>query len=387
MPAVEALAREGMAFPDCVTPAAHTDYAAPAVFSSHYPLRSRDVYRYPKEIPYPRVMIYDVLKALGWRTALYSSQNEEWGQMLNYLQTGGLDVCFHSKTLGVSEAEAGDRPAFSGSLDDSVTVGESLKWIDLDPSGPFFLYLNFQNSHLPYDVPKDFPRRFGPAELDFKISIGRYPEEKTAIVKNVYADSLAYVDVQLNRLFDHLKKTGQWERTLVVVTGDHGDAFYEHGTSAHANGVYDEAIRVPLVIRAPGMQGRREDRPAHLLDIAPGVFHLLGLPPHPSFQGEDPFAPTWRKDRTRFVMSDTPWITQLGVLRSGYKLIRDGESGGSLLYDLAADPGEKKDAAETRPDQFRDLNRRLSAWRHSQLEYYDNPFRQSREYPPILSED
>jgi len=387
MPAVEALAREGTAFADCVTPAAHTDYAAPAVFSSHYPLRSRDVYRYPKEIPYPRVMIYDVLKALGWRTALYSSQNEEWGQMLNYLQTGGLDVCFHSKTQGVSEAEVGDRPAFSGSIDDSVTVAESLKWIDRDASVPFFLYLNLQNSHLPYDVPRDFPRRFGPVELDFKISIGTYPGEKTSIVKNVYADSLAYVDFQLNRLFDHLKKTGQWERTLVVVTGDHGDAFYEHGTCAHANGVYDEAIRVPLVIRAPGMKGGRDIRPAHLLDIAPGVFHLLGLPPHPSFQGVNPFAPSWRKDRTRFVMSDTPWITQLGVLRCGFKLIRDGETGGSVLYDLAVDPGERKDATETRPDECQDLKRRLSAWRRSQLEYYENPFRQSREYPPVLKED
>src|SRR5581483_3793982 len=85
MPEVEALAREGRVFVDCLTQASHTDYAAPAVFSSHYPLRYRDVYRYPKDPPYPRVMIYDILKALGWRTALYSSQNEDWGQMLDYL--------------------------------------------------------------------------------------------------------------------------------------------------------------------------------------------------------------------------------------------------------------------------------------------------------------
>ncbi|HVR82788.1 MAG TPA: sulfatase-like hydrolase/transferase, partial [Planctomycetota bacterium] len=252
---------------------------------------------------------------------------------------------------------------------------------------PFFLYLNLQNSHLPYGVPEDFPRRFGPAKLDFKISIGWYPQEKTSVVKDVYADSLAYVDSQLGRLIDHLKKTGEWDRTLVVVTGDHGDAFYEHGTSAHANGVYDEAIRVPLVFRAPGMEGIRDDRPAQLLDIAPGVFHLLGLPPHPSFQGEDPFVPSFRKDRTRFVMSDTPWITQLGVLRSGFKLIRNGETGGSLLYDLTADPKEKTDASDTHPEQARALRRRLSAWRRAQLDYYDNPLRQSREYPPILEED
>jgi arylsulfatase len=387
MPEVEALARAGRAFADCVTPASHTDYAAPAVFSSHYPLRSRDVYRYPAEILYPRVMIYDVLKALGWRTALYSSQNEEWGRMLNYLQTGGLDLCFHAKSMGVPDAETRERPAFAGSIDDAVTVSESMRWIDRGGETPFFLYLNLQNSHLPYAVPKEFPRRFGPAEVDFKISIGWYPEEKTAIVKNVYADSLAYVDAQLARLFAHLKERGQWDRTLVVVTGDHGDAFYEHGTCAHANGVYDEAIRVPLVIRAPGMTAGRDERPAQLLDVAPGVFHLLGLPPHPSFQGEDPFASEFRKDRTRFVISDTAWKTQIGVLRSGFKLIRDGDTGDAILYDLGSDPGEKRDATASHPGVARELRRRLSGWRRAQLEYYENPFRQSREYPPVLRED
>ncbi|HLY10869.1 MAG TPA: sulfatase [Planctomycetota bacterium] len=383
MPEVEGLAREGKVFVDCVTQASHTDYAAPAVFSSHYPLRSRDVYRYPKDPAYPRVMVYDVLKALGWRTALYSSQNEEWGQMLDYLQTGGLDVCFHSKSPGASK----DRPAFSGTLDDAVTVSESIKWIGTSADPPFFLYLNLQNSHLPYDVPQDFPRRFGPATLDFKISIGWYPAEKTSVVKEVYADSLAYVDAQLGRLFRHVKQAGQWDRTLVVLTGDHGEAFYEHGTAAHANGVYDETIRVPLVIRAPGLEAGRDDRPTQLLDVAPGVLHLIGLPVHPSFQGEDPFAPSFRKDRTRYVVSDTPWKTHLGVLRCGFKLIRDGDTGRSVLYERAGDPAEKTDASAAHPDLARDLSRRLSAWRRAQLDYYDNPIRQSREYPPVLSED
>jgi arylsulfatase A-like enzyme len=385
MPEVEALAREGRVFVDCLTQASHTDYAAPAVFSSHYPLRSRDVYRYPKDPPYPRVMIYDILKALGWRTALFSSQNEDWGQMLNYLQTGGLDVCVHSRSPGSSESA--DRPAFAGTRDDAVTVSESMQWIVAKDGAPFFLYLNLQNSHLPYDVPKDFPRRFGPDRLDFKISIGWYPEEKTPVVKDVYADSLAYVDAQLGRLFRRLKESGQWERTLVVVTGDHGEAFYEHGTAAHANGVYDETIRVPLVVRAPGLEPGKDDRPAQLLDVAPGILHLIGLPCHPSFQGEDLFAPSPRKDRARFVVSDTPWKTQLGVVRSGFKLIRDGDTGAVLLYDLAADPGEKKDASERRPEITRDLKRRLSDWRRAQLDYYENPIRQGREYPPALIED
>lgn len=386
MPALERLAQEGRVFTDCVTPASHTDYACPAVFSSHYPLRARDVYRYPKNPPYPRVMIYDVLKALGWRTALFSSQNEEWGQMLNYMQTGGLDVLFHSKSAGLSEQATKDRPAFAAAIDDSITVSESLKWIESRSGDPFFLYLNLQNSHLPYDVPADFPRRFSPGEIDFKISVGWFPREQAEIVKNVYADSLAYVDVQLDRLFRRLKELGQWDRTLVVVSGDHGEAFYEHGSAAHANGVHEEVIRVPLVVRAPGLAPGSDGRPAQLLDVAPGVFRLLGLPVHPSFQGVDLFAPDAREDRLRYVISDTPWKTQLGVIRSGFKLICDGDTGGSVLYDLKRDPGEKADATAAHPALAAELMSRLIAWRRAQLSYYENPLRQACEYPPVLRE-
>jgi len=383
MPALEALAREGRVFSDCTTQASHTDYAVPAVFSSHYPLRARDVYRYPKDPAYPRVMIYDVLKALGWRTALYSSQDEDWRQMRNYLQTGGLDAYVHAKS---GEASASDRPAFAGTRDDRVTISESLKWIESASDAPFFLCLNLQNSHLPYDVPADYARRFCTQEIDFKISVGWFPKDKADVVRDVYADSLAYVDTQLDRLFRHLKDRGIWDRTLVVVTGDHGEAFYEHGSAAHANGVYDEVVRVPLIVRAPGLEAERDGRPTQLIDVAPGIFHLLGLPLHPSFQGEDPFAPAPRADRTRYLISDTPWSTQLGVLRSGFKLIRDGGSGATVLYDLARDPGERVDASADHPETARELKARLSAWRRAQLDYYENALRQGSEYPPVLRE-
>jgi len=151
--------------------------------------------------------------------------------------------------------------------------------------------------------------------------------------------------------------------------------------------VHGEVIQVPLVVRAPGLLPGADARPAQLLDVAPGVFHLLGLPIHPSFQGEDPFAPAPRKDRLRFALSDTPWKTQFGVLRSGFKLIRDGDGGGSVLYDLGADPSEHRDATPDHPALAADLKRRLADWRRAQLDYYENPLRQQSEYPPVLKED
>ena len=302
--------------------------------------------------------------------------------MMDYMQTGSLDVLRDARTMG-----AGEQSGFAAAVDDSVTISEALRWVAAGGGEPFFLYLNLQNSHLPYPMPADFPRRFGPSSLDFKISIGWYPQEKAAIVKEVYADSLAYVDTQLDRVFRQLRETGAWDRTLVVVTGDHGEAFYEHGSAAHANGVHEEVLRVPLVFHAPGLSPGVDARPAQLLDVAPGVFHLLGLPVHSSFQGEDPFAAAFREDRVRYSLSDTPWKTQFAVLRSGFKVIRDGDGGSGVLYDLRTDPGERTDATEAHPAVAADLNRRLVDWRRAQLEYYENPLRQQSEYPPVLKED
>ena len=78
--------------------------------------------------------------------------------------------------------------------------------------------------------------------------------------------------------------------------------------------------------------------------------------------------------------------TQLGVLRSGFKLIWNGDTGGTVLYDLGRDPGEKTDATGTRPEIASDLKSRLAAWRRVQLDYYENPLRQACEYPPVLRE-
>ncbi len=138
------------------------------------------------------------------------------------------------------------------------------------------------------------------------------------------------------------------------------------------------------MVRAPGLEPGHDGRPSQLIDVVPGLFHLLGLPAHPSFQGENLFGPEPRADRTRYLISETPWSAQLGVVRSGFKLIRDRDTGGAVLYDLSHDPGERVDATDAHPEIARDLRARLAAWRRAQLEYYENPVRQGCEYPPVF---
>lgn len=372
LPRVEALCDESRVFTDAVTNSSHTDFATPAIFSGQYPLRSADVYRYPKNPSYPRVMLYDVLKTLGYRVGIFSSQNEEWGQMTNYTLTESVDTFVHAKSPGNGELVA--------MVDDGVTVTKALDWMAGD--SPYFLYLNLQNAHLPYAVPDGFPHRFGPEKVDFQITVGWYPREKTEIVKDIYADSLAYVDAQIGRVLDAVDR----ERTLLVVCADHGEAFYEHGFAAHASWVYDEVARVPLIVRAPGLSPARDPRPAQLIDVPSTVLALMGLPDHPSFQGENLTAAQPPGERSRYVVCVTPWVTQYAIVRGDYKLLYDTFSGETVLYHRWNDPGERRDLAAELPDRVADLLQRLGAWEQIQLDYYENPMRHAVEGPPVLRE-
>jgi arylsulfatase len=395
MPAVETLANDARVFLNTYTQSSHTNYATITPLSSHYPLRSATAYTYPKNPTYPRVLIYDVLKAMGYRTAIFSSSNENWGGMVNYLDTGSLDRFIHAanskKPTYLMHGDAGfaiwaRETKHAGSLDDRSTVDEAIQWIDGLDNEAFFIAMNFQNSHLPYPVPPDFPRHFGPAKLDFTIRFAHFPRDKVQVVKDVYANSLAYVDSQIARLFQYIKKKNMWDNTLVVVTGDHGQAFYEHGFASHASAIFNEVMRVPLIIRAPGLEPGLEARLAQHIDIAPSILGLLGLPIHPSFQGIDLFHTNLDPKRSVYMVTQTPDAYQYGIVRSGFKLIYDERQREHLLFNLASDPGENTDLAATQPELVKELSNRLNAWRKLQIDYYSDPALQKREYPPILKD-
>ena len=363
--------------------------------SSHYPLRSPEMYEYPPNPTYPRVLIYDVLKALGYKTGIFSSQNERWGGMINYHRPESLDRFFHAETFkGETKAPWGDlgfaewvkETKSAGSVDDRYTVHEAIQWVDSLGGEPFFLHMNLQSSHLPYVIPDDFPNRFGPKKLDFAIVWAKFPIEKIDIVKDRYADSLFYEDTQLARLFEHLKSRGLWENTVIVVGGDNGEAFYEHGFAAHASSLFNEVMKVPMIIRAPDLEPGRDDRPAMFLDVPPSVFELLGLPAHPSFQGISLFEPRPDPNRSIYMIVQTPAAFQSAIVRSGFKLLFNEFDGRYFLYDLANDPAEspKKNLASSRPDLVDELNGRLRFWRGEQLSYYADVGRHTREYPPVV---
>jgi arylsulfatase A-like enzyme len=274
----------------------------------------------------------------------------------------------------------------SGKIDDRFTVSEAIEWIDGLGAEPFFIYMNLQNSHVPYEIPADFPVRFGTGKVSFPLQFGYFPPDSVDAVMDLYANSLAYVDAQIARLVRHLQAAGLWERTILVVTGDTGQAFFEHGFAGHANALYDEVMRVPLIVRSPDIESGVDGRLAQHVDVPPSVLHLIGLPPHPSFQGRDLFAEEGiepAEDRHAFLVVQAA-AHQYAIVDGRFKLIFDAGSGEHLLYDLQEDPAETEDVSDVRPADLRRLALRLHAWRKAQLDYYQNPMLHGDWYPPVL---
>jgi arylsulfatase A-like enzyme len=155
--------------------------------------------------------------------------------------------------------------------------------------------------------------------------------------------------------------------------------------------LFNEVMKVPMIIRVPAMKGSRDDRPAMFLDVPPSVLDLLGLPAHPGYQGISLFEPQPDPARSMYMIVQTPVAYQSAIVRSGFKLLfaeRRGSSylGRYLLFDLVHDPGEQVDVVASRPDLLTDLSRRLQLWRGQQLSYYSDVPRQAREYPPVLKD-
>jgi len=173
------------------------------------------------------------------------------------------------------------------------------------------------------------------------------------ILGDVYDGEVRYADLHVGRVLASLCELGFERDTVVVVLADHGEEFYEHGGQGHGHSVHDEVVRVPLVIRAPGIPGRRVNELVRQIDVLPTVLELVGLPRPAALPGRS-LVPAMRGEP----MDPVGALSELDIydLRfdswrtAKWKLIRPGAGGTPRLYDLAADPGETTDVAPQHPD-------------------------------------
>ncbi|MCE9593130.1 MAG: sulfatase-like hydrolase/transferase [Planctomycetes bacterium] len=241
---------------------------------------------------------------------------------------------------------------------------EMLKTIDRchETGERWFLFANFMDAHPPYDPPPPYCDRY-PGRIEgyrFDESAGLLeringgqesldPKLYDHLV-SLYDGGLSFMDAELDRVFRRLKENGDWERTIVVITADHGEAFGEHGTLRHGVSVFDEQMHVPLYVKVPKQEGGRvvETR-VSLVDVLPSLLEMLDLPPPPGLHGRSFLRMV--PDPQRVVFAENTPITRIWKIGARYKgteraayvgaeKLRLGAEGNFESYDLGLDPKE-----------------------------------------------
>ncbi len=398
LPNINQLAKQGTQFTNAYAQSTHSDYADVCIVSSLYPLRTREHHYYTKADPWPKTLAFDVFKQLGYSTAIISSQNEGWGNMDQFLETPNLDLFYDAERSGRETADIIRDPGMAhelkigalsaGKLEDSHTMDRALAWVteQVDKEQPFFLSMNFQSSHFPYEVPDDFEKPFQPCELDADVSFMMYPEERTPKVRNAFYNGIHYCDLQVGRMIGKLEELGVLDEMIVIVLGENGEAFHENGRCGHAQEPVQPMIHVATVVHAPKYVSRGiESYPLEHIDLLPTLLGTLNLPPHPNFQGIDILSENRIPDEERllfFHVNNASHQAEAVILGGRWKLMMDRSKKEVLLYDLQVDPTESTDIASTHSELTSQLLVALQLWRSNQLAYYHYPAYYTKFYPP-----
>jgi arylsulfatase len=395
MPQLRQISRDSLRFTRAYTQSTHSDYADVAVLSSLYPLRMRTHHYYRKDDPWPKTMIYDLLQAGGYRTAIISAQNEAWGGMSNFLKTPGLTYFYDARSSDQETHVPELDPGFAnevktgalsvGKLDDRHVIDRAIAWMNEDNDGPFFLSINLQSSHFPYVLPDTAPKPFVPCEINFDASFMYYPADKTEIVRNAYFNSLHYIDMQISRLMQAVKSLDGSRDSILVVYGENGEAFHEHGLVTHGKCPHEPTVHVPCFVYAPKhLQAGDCDYPMELIDVVPTVLGLMEWPSHPNFQGIDVLSANRPaiEERMLFIHTEIGARIDAVLLAGRWKLHHDRDTDEYLLFDLGNDPREHHNLLAENQETAELLKDVLSRWRNGQLAYYHFPHYFLRYFPP-----
>ena len=218
------------------------------------------------------------------------------------------------------------------SLPDSAARVEqaAAEWLVRHVDKRFFLFLHTYQPHSPYDSPGSYGTMFqGERTLWPKIDLNDYlgggklgiynelPDEERQSIIALYDGEVRYVDDALIApLADKLKSLGLYDRTLLVVTSDHGEEFYDHGGWGHGQSLYEELLRVPLLIKFPGgrFRGHRETRVARLMDIMPTILDVAGVPASGLNIDARTLRPllSGKEDKPRIVVAESCWHLKNG---------------------------------------------------------------------------
>lgn len=381
-PHLDAFAQDAAVFTNAVTPCSWTKPAMASIFTSLYVDAHKVLYSARNEDPeHPTSdVLPDTFETMT-----------EWLAAAGYETFGVQTNANLTRPMGFAQGFDEARYVFqNGWRADWVTV-QALYALD-ELREPFFLYCHYMDPHAPYDPPQSYRTLFG-QEPDLtdqdrallendafmaycldrvKCALGlqavpampEFSPQGKNFVLQLYDSEIRFMDDQLGPLLDRVQ--AKYPHSIIVVASDHGEEFWERGGMGHGATLHQEQIRVPLMIRAPGLAPGPVDTPAELLDILPTIAGLLGRDPSPGWQGIDLFTADVTHE-PRFSRTYGPWqdlrVNAEAAIEGGAKLIRDNARAIAQLFDLATNPEERADRATNDPDRASGLAALLDAHR------------------------
>ncbi|MDB4928105.1 MAG: Choline-sulfatase [Myxococcaceae bacterium] len=267
-------------------------------------------------------------------------------------------TAYFSHTAGFFQGfqQVAEEAGFKGEIAPSIDRIRTFLHAHEDDAQPFFLWSHVMDTHDPY---RDLttPQDFGHRQMD------QYDEE------------LAGVDAAFAPLLTQLEALATRRPLVVVIFGDHGEAFGEHGVYHHSFDLHDEALRVPIIVRAPGVAPGPRNALANLFDLNPTLLNYAGIQPQAPVSGRSlvpvlydatagSLIPTgWRRSLFAEVTPDGLFPSeQKSIYAPPYKLIHDLRRGTWELFDIARDRGEIHNLYDDRPELAAELRERLVTW-------------------------
>jgi arylsulfatase A-like enzyme len=340
-PAIDALAREGVVFEEAIVQAPWTAPSHASMLTSQYP------------------------SALGiGRFADPGRIHPAVETLAETLSAAGLATCAVTENGFVSPAQGMDQgfDVFHMTKTSEEGVATAEAWLaELGPEEPFFLFFHTYDVHQ-YNPKGEYWDRFvRPYEgkltsveptiarllqsPDHDDLVATFDAEDWRHVIDRYDGTIAYVDTWMGELFALLERLGRRADTLILLTSDHGEEFGEHDGSGHGFTLYDENVRVPLIVQHRSLAPRRVEGPVGLLDLAPTVTDLLGLATPSAWQGVS-LAPVLRGAAAAPpelpVLSEGAHRPFKSIRTATHKYVVSTRQPREQLFDLDRDPGEEE---------------------------------------------
>ena len=328
-PALDRIAGEGIVYENAYAAVPLTLPSHSSLFTGMHPPRLgvRDNVGAPLAQEF--TTLAEVLRGQGLRTGAFIASA--------VLAPGrGVDQGFDRYSSGAASPCSGGPPLRRRA---GEVVDDATEWLATDDEKPFFAWVHLFDTHRPYDLPE----KYNGGGVD------------------PYLDAIAYEDAQIARLIEYLEKRGSLKDTAIVVAGDHGESLGDHGEDTHGIFLYQEALRVPLIVRVPGLTGRRVKEVARLVDVMPTILDVFGVP-DAGVEGSSLLQVSGPDNLQREAYGESLYPLRFGwaPLRSlqadRYKVI---EAPRLELYDLLNDPGETRNVVAEHPAVADMMLRRL----------------------------